>query len=301
MHSNSNSIFIAETLTRGVTSFLAVERLLAAGDGPHQSHQIVVLRGFGPSLLLNGRVHRCQLDGTTHHEVLAHPALLSHPDPRRVLLLGGNAGGVLREVLRHPGVEHVVVVEPDPALVYHARQHLADWSAGAFADPRTRLVHSEIRTWLQAPGEPAFDVVIADLPEPLDGGPAARLFTLEAFTAAARLVAAGGLLAWGAGPAVITRPDLLASCRATLQTLFPIVRTATVQLTTTLEPRAVLLASHSLDPKALEEADVAARMAQRGLAPQSYTPRMHPALLEEPAWLLDRPARILDDSAPFAP
>lgn len=297
----NTSIFVAEPLTPGVTSFFAVERLLAVGDTANQSHQIVDLRGFGRALLLNGRVHRCQLDGATHHEILAHPALVTHPNPRRVLILGGGTGGVLREVLRHAGVERAVVVEPDPTLVHHARKYLPDWSAGAFEDPRTRLIHSEVRTWLQSPGEAPFDVIIADLPEPLDGGPAARFFTREGFTAVSALLAKDGVFACGAGPAAITRPDLLAACRHTLKTIFPVVRTATVLLTTTLEPRGVVVASKGPDPKALNEAAVTARLEARDLFPRRYTARMHPALFEEPAWLLDRPTRVLEDAAPFAP
>ncbi len=297
----NTSIFVAEPLSRGVTSFFAVERLLAVGDTPSQSHQIVDLRGFGRALLLNGRVHRCQLDGATHHEILAHPALITHPNPKRVLILGGGAGGVLREVLRHPGVERVVLLEPDPALVHHARKHLPDWSSGAFEDPRTRLIHSEVRTWLQAPGEAPFDVIIADLPEPLDGGPAARAFTREAFEAVNALLASDGIFACGAGPAALTRPDLLAAIRATAKAVFPIVRTATVLLTTTLEPRAVVLASKKLDPTALDEAAVAERMEARSLFTRRYTARLHPALFEEPAWLVERATRVLEDAEPFSP
>ncbi|MCA9526156.1 MAG: hypothetical protein KC549_07635 [Myxococcales bacterium] len=260
------TLYIAEPLTEGVTTFFAAERVLAAGATAQDNHQIIELRGFGRGLVLNGRLHRCDLDREIHREALAHPALVAHPHPKRVLLLGAGGGDVLREILRHRSVERVVVVEPQSALVEHARAHLADWSDGAFDDPRTRLIKSDVRGFLADAREADFDVIIADLPGPLDGGAAARCYTREAFAAAKALLAPGGLFAIAAGSAALTRPEQLVDCRATLQDVFKTVRLATVLLTSTLEPRAVALASDDVDPAAVPVGIVVERRAERDVA-----------------------------------
>ncbi|MEZ4471898.1 MAG: hypothetical protein R3F60_14115 [bacterium] len=293
------TLYIAEPLTEGVTTFFAVERVLAAGATAAGNHQIIELLGFGRGLVLNGRLHRCDLDRVLHQEALAHPALAAHPHPRRVLLLGAAGGGVLKNILAHRSVERVVVVEPQGALVEHARAHLADWHDGAFDDARTRLVKSDVRAWLADAGEARFDVIIADLPAPLDGGVAAGCYTREAFAAARALLAPGGLFAVAAGSAALTRPGQLVDCRTTLEAVFKTVRIATVLLTSTLEPRAIALASDDLDPATVPASVVAERLAERHVQPIACTARMYSGLFAQPAWLAERTGRILTDDAPF--
>ncbi|WP_425558790.1 spermidine synthase [Kitasatospora albolonga] len=157
----------------------------------------------GPlELYLDGRLAVCGPDEYREHEALAHPALGGGP-AGRVLLLGGGDGLALREVLRHPAVRSVVLVEPDPVLADLARHDpaLAALGEHSLADPRVRLVTGEPLRWLRG-ADGSYDVVLSELRgRPYD--------TQEFYGLAARLLAPGGRIA--------VRAEELWPAEATLQ------------------------------------------------------------------------------------
>ncbi|MFE7560890.1 polyamine aminopropyltransferase [Kitasatospora sp. NPDC057500] len=164
-------------------------------------HQEIVLTGpaEGPlRLYLDGRLAVCGPDEYRGNEGLVHPAMAAGPDAR-VLLLGGGDGLALREVLRHRGVRSVLVVDHDPALPRLARTDpgLAALSGRSLDDPRVRTAQADPLEWLRTvrpgPGE-SFDVVLADLPAPADGGPV-TFHSQEFYGLTTRLLAPGGRLA----------------------------------------------------------------------------------------------------------
>ena len=91
-----------------------------------------------------------------YHEALVHPALFTHDNPRRVVIIGGGEGGTLREVLKHQTVEEAIMVEIDQDMVDASRQYLAEWSdcsnlvgsaPSCFDDPRTKVVYTDAIQW----------------------------------------------------------------------------------------------------------------------------------------------------------
>ncbi|WP_051811769.1 spermidine synthase, partial [Kitasatospora sp. MBT63] len=142
-------------------------------------------------LFLDGRPVVCGPEEYRDHEALVHPALGAGPNAR-VLLLGGD-GLALREVLRHPSVRSVLVVERDPVLTELARHDpaLSALNEHALDDPRVRLVNAEPLNWLRGGPEP-FDVIVSDLAEQ---GPDGRYSSLEFFGLALRRLAPGGRIA----------------------------------------------------------------------------------------------------------
>ncbi|WP_371498228.1 spermidine synthase [Kitasatospora sp. NBC_00374] len=151
----------------------------------------------GPlELFLDGRPVVCGPDEYRDHEALVHPALAGRPNAR-VLLLGGD-GLALREVLRHPSVRSVLVVERDPALSELARRDpaLSALNEHALDDPRVRLLNAEPLNWLRAGTEP-FDVIISDL---AGQSRDARYRSLEFFGLAAHRLAPQGRIAVRTGP-----------------------------------------------------------------------------------------------------
>ncbi|SDT70310.1 spermidine synthase [Streptomyces sp. TLI_053] len=163
--------------------------------------QELVLTGpaEGPlRLYVDGRLAVCGPDAYRGDEALVHPAMAAGPDGR-VLLLGGGDGLALREVLRHSGVRSVLVVDPDPALPRLARTDpgLAALSGRSLDDPRVRTAEADPLDWLRgvrpSPGQ-SFDVVLADLPAPADGGPV-KFHSQEFYGLTTRLLAPGGRLA----------------------------------------------------------------------------------------------------------
>lgn len=128
-------------------------------------------------------------------EEVAHLPLLAHPEPRRVLLIGGGVSGTLAEILHHPSVQEVHYVELDPAIVTAARSELPPLQAVPLDDPRVTLIHVDGRRYLRQVEEP-FDVVILDLPEPATGQ-LNRFYTREFFAEVRPLLSPGAVFALG--------------------------------------------------------------------------------------------------------
>ncbi len=145
-------------------------------------------------LFLNGDLQFSSRDEYRYHEALVHPALAG---PRaRVLVLGGGDGLALREVLRHPDVKRVVLVDLDPRMLALARTdtRLAGLNQAAFSDPRVTTVAQDAFNWLRSSTE-RFDAVIADFPDPDDAG-TAKLYSVEFYDGVRRrLLLPGGRLA----------------------------------------------------------------------------------------------------------
>ena len=147
----------------------ALSGWLYSGRTKFQTIEVVESPKFGKMLILDGKVQSAALDEYVYHEVLAHPAMLLHPGPRRVLILGGGEGATLREVLRYRMVDEAVMVDLDEEVVNICREHLPEWSAGAFEDSRTTLAFEDACQFLQRPGS-AYDVIIHDITDPVTVG-----------------------------------------------------------------------------------------------------------------------------------
>jgi spermidine synthase len=133
---------------------------------------------FGRVLALDGIVQSAAADERLYHEALVQPAMLRHYRPRDVLIIGGGEGATLREVLKHDSVRTVTMVDIDRQLVDIARQHLSDWHQGAFEDPRVRMFFDDGRRFIAHDGS-HYDVVIIDVVDLIEGGPAQSLYTRE--------------------------------------------------------------------------------------------------------------------------
>ncbi|GAC1445652.1 MAG: polyamine aminopropyltransferase [Chloroflexota bacterium] len=163
----------------------ALRRHILSTHSEFQEIQIVETCRYGVALILDGVPQSSEVDEFIYHEALIHPALCSHPNPRSVLIIGGAEGADLREVLKHPGIERVVMVDIDGELVRLCREHLPTWHEGSFDDPRVELQIGDGRAYLeQNPG--AFDCVFLDLSDPFEGSPARLLFTAEFYGLAQR-------------------------------------------------------------------------------------------------------------------
>ncbi|MGW2954447.1 polyamine aminopropyltransferase [Streptomyces eurythermus] len=171
-------------------------------------------RGRPLDLFLDGRLRVGGRDERRYHEALVHPALTG--PHARVLILGGD-GLAAREVLRHRDVHRVDLVEPDPGLVELARHDpgLAALNAHAFADRRVHVTTADALAWLRGGRGRAYDVVIADLPDPGITA-SAKLYSQEFYGLARRALAPHGRLVVHAGP-VTTRPRAYWTVAATLR------------------------------------------------------------------------------------
>ncbi len=170
-----------------------VEKTLFSGKSPYQRVDVVETAGHGRMLLNDGIVMLSERDEFVYHEMIAHVPLFLHPDPRRVLIIGGGDGGTAREVLRHPGLERVVMVEIDEMVISACKEHMPQVAA-SLDDPRlTLLVDDGVKYVAEAAGaEDRFDVVIVDSTDPI--GPAEPLFNKDFYARVAEILDDSGIL-----------------------------------------------------------------------------------------------------------
>ncbi len=122
-------------------------------------------------LYIDGNLQFSSLDEHRYHEALVHPAVALAHNPRRALILGGGDGMAARELLEHPSIEHIDLVDLDPAMtrLFREREVLSDLNEGALNDPRLTVHNADAMKWVEGhirdEGEP-YEVVIIDLPDP---------------------------------------------------------------------------------------------------------------------------------------
>ncbi|HEY4255081.1 MAG TPA: hypothetical protein VGM34_01885 [Chlamydiales bacterium] len=116
---------------------------------------------FGRILSRNGKIEITEADEAIYHEMMVHVPLLSHKNPTSILILGGGSGGLLRETLKHPTVQHVVLVESDQALIDIAKAHLPKLSNGSFSDHRVNAVVGNKFEFIKQCTE-TFDVILSE-------------------------------------------------------------------------------------------------------------------------------------------
>jgi spermidine synthase len=279
------------------------DRVMVSGRTEFQSFEIFENRLWGRMLILDGRLQSAEVDEFIYHEALVQPAMLAHPDPQRVLVMGGGEGATLREVLRHPGVSRAVMVDIDGELVGLSKEWLPTFHAGAFDDPRTELVFADGRGWLGAQPDGALDVIILDLTEPLEAGPALALFTREMYELVRSKLAPGGMVAVQSGSAGLPG-HLMADIHATLGAVFPRVVAYTAFVPSFMDLYGFHLAGgQDLVWPGAEAA--AARLQDRGLTALKWLgPEFLASLPYLPVYLQARLAqtgRVLTDARPFGP
>jgi spermidine synthase len=172
-----------EPLNPSFGYYYTVNRTLYRGATEYQKIELLDTDEFGTVLTLDNITQVAEKNEYQYHEPMVHPALCCHPNPRRVLVIGGGDGGILREVLKYPTVERVDFAELDEQVIEFSRTYLAHMNRHSFDDPRVSIRVTDGRRWVEEhPG--LYDVVIMDMTDPF--GPSAMLYTREFFTAVKR-------------------------------------------------------------------------------------------------------------------
>lgn len=199
----------------GVRFALEVERTLVRRRSDFQTIEIFASRQMGRVLALDGVLQTSEVDEHLYHEMLVHPALTTCRVPRRVLVVGGGDGGTAREVLRHPEVERVELVEIDGEVLRACQEHLP--TLGAWDDPRLQVIVGDGAEHVRRAASDAYDVVLMDGTDPV--GPGAALFG-DAFVAdVRRALAPGGVFAQQSASPLLM-PEVFTSAVRTARAAF---------------------------------------------------------------------------------
>ncbi|MDQ2818174.1 MAG: fused MFS/spermidine synthase [Candidatus Eremiobacteraeota bacterium] len=219
MPKTENFQWYVERVQDGEIHGHALTSTISQGRSAYQTYAVVESPVFGKMLVLDGDTQSAALDERIYHESLTHPACAAFGAPERILILGGGEGATLREALRVPSVAGVTMVDIDGEVVELCRRHLAEWSDGAFDDPRANIVIGDAKAFVQS-GVEKFDVIIGDLTEPRDDSPSRELHTAEFYRSIAQRLNPGGFYALQASTAGPQNYQLHARMVAALGTAF---------------------------------------------------------------------------------
>ncbi len=293
-----------ETLFPDVTTMLKVTRVLFSGQTEYQTVEVLESERYGKSLMLDGKTQSAEADEHIYHESLVHPAMLTHRNPRTVFIGGGGEGGTLREVLSHPSVEQVVMIDLDQEVVEVCRRFLPNYHQGAFDDPRLELLHQDARAYLRDT-QRTFDVMIMDLVDPMEGGPAYLLYTKEYYDLVQARLNPGGVLVTQSGPAgLLNHQECFTTIVRTLRGNFAHVRPYHVEIPSFYTHWGFTIASDAPLPSFFQQPDdLDAELSQRlpNKALQFYDGETHQSMFNLPRFLrqgIHQETRINLDAAP---
>jgi spermidine synthase len=261
---------------------LAADEVLHEVKTGHQHLVIFTNATWGTVLMLDGVCQLTTRDEFIYHEMMAHVPLMALERPRRVLVIGGGDGGVLREVLKHPTVEKATLCEIDRAVIDLSLRHYPEIAGGCFDDGRADVVIADGLKYVAETRE-RFDAIIVDSSEPI--GPSAVLHTRAFFADCKRALKPGGALVTQNGLPFLF-PEHLAETSAIFASLFK----ATSPFLCTQPcyfggPFALNWASDDAGLLEVPEPTLARRVGKRGIAARYYTPAVHRAAFALPKYV----------------
>ncbi|RTZ91664.1 MAG: spermidine synthase [Deltaproteobacteria bacterium] len=254
-----------------------VKNVLFSKQTPYQRLDVFETEFYGNVLVLDGAVQITQKDEFVYHEMLAHVPLYTHPNPRNVLIIGGGDGGTVREVVKHPEVEHVDLVEIDEAVIQAAKSYFPEVSC-ELDNPRVSILPMDGIEYIRK--KPAtYDVILIDSTDPV--GPAEGLIAASFYKDAFKALTDNGVMAVQA-ESPFFYPEWVKKIFSNLNGVFPVTRLY-LSFTPTY-PGGMWtfgFASKGLDPVS----DFDPSRIPEGLSFKYYTPELHKAAFQLPAFV----------------
>ena len=269
-----------ERLHAHVRQGLSVRRTIARQRTAFQTMEILDTEAYGRALVLDGVIQTTEGDEFVYHEMMTHVPMFAHPNPRRILIVGGGDGGIARQVLRHPGVERVTMVEIDPDVIRTCRRHLPKICGRAFEDRRLRVVVDDGARYVRRTQD-QFDVAIIDSPDPI--GPAVVLFVTEFYRNVARVLSRPGILVRQTGSTILQSWEMGQAARRLGQVFRTVVPYVAAIPTYIGGFFGFLFASNEVHPGRVRPSRLATRIRQARLVCRYYTPAIHRACFALPA------------------
>jgi spermidine synthase len=294
--------WLQDSISNDFIQLHRLDEVLYTGQTKYQSVRIVSSASFGLCLVLDGKIQSSQADEFIYHEALVHPAMITHPHPETVFIAGGGEGATLREVLSHHTVKRAVMVDIDEEVIALCQEYLPDHSRGAFTDARTELYHVDAREYLEKTTD-KYDIIVIDLPDPIEEGPAYKLYTREFYKIVSEKLNNNGLITVQSGSASFNELLNLTAVNNTLKSVFPIVTTHVIDVPCFGGPWGFCTASRKYDPGQLTINEIDRRISRRSLtALRLYDGMTHQGMFSLPLYLRNALAsqpRLITDEDPL--
>jgi spermidine synthase len=182
--------WFTEDQREGVEFSLKIKRTLVSKQTRFQKLDIYDTEKYGILLTLDDLVMTTEKDEFVYHELIAHVPLFSHPNPQRVMIIGGGDGGTARELLKHPSVTHIDMVEIDEDVTRLSQQYMP-FLAKDLVNPQVHLYFQDGVEFVRTAAT-TYDVIIIDSTDPI--GPGEGLLNTEFYTNCAKLLNDQGIL-----------------------------------------------------------------------------------------------------------
>ena len=278
-------------LETGDTRLLEVEAVLAEGDTGLSRYRIVRFARYGRAVLIDGLIQSCESDQGLYHEMLTSPAAALHGAPARIVVLGAANGGIVNRLQHLASLQAICHVDLDPTLADICRLQMPHLQPvppfpfdyrQEFEDPRLWLKRrrGDLHGWA--------DIVLLDLPDPVDTSYASGMFDAATLSAAAELLAPGGLLVTHVGHSHPLDIAFQARAVATLRRLFRDVVVYDHMIPSLAVHWGFAIASPDRDLDLFHRAEMARRIAALPVQMRThYDMETHRALLARPAIVRD--------------
>lgn len=186
-----------------------------------QHVEIIDTYEYGRMVILDNQIQSAEADEFIYHEVLVHPAMIAHPEPESILILGAGEGATLREVLKHTTVKKVIMIDIDREFVNLCMKYLRKWHQGSFGDPRVKLIYGDAFKYLKKIRD-RFDVIITDINDPVGTGPAVSMYTKKFYSLIKKTLMPGGIFVTHATSVYyVPRKNISTRIYKTLSEIFP--------------------------------------------------------------------------------
>lgn len=269
-----------DKLSRGRHVLLGIDEWIFRERSDFQEVAIATVPDYGKGLFLDALIEVLEIDEFVYHEAFALTPVLFHPFPKRVLIAGGGDGLALREVLRDPRVEEVVMVEIDALVIEACKTYLPELHRGSFDDPRANIRVDDALAYLESPPS-RFDVVLVDL---LDGYDAASIALYQrALPLVQKALAPDGIV--GAFGEIALPHMPVWAIRRALKQLFSHVAFHRATLESFSGSYGFLLASETMAFDRVPTEKIVERASHLEMEPRSLVPRLFPACFQIPRYI----------------
>ena len=188
-----NKKWFTEKCTECGTAYsIEINNKLHEEQTAFQNIEIYSTKNFGNLMVIDGFVMLTERDNFIYHEMMAHPVMFSHPDPKHVVIVGGGDCGTLCEILKHSCVNKITQVEIDERVTQLTEKFFPDLCANN-QDPRIEFIFTDATKWVKQANNNSIDIIIVDSTDPI--GPAEHLFTTPFYRDCLRVLKPDGLLA----------------------------------------------------------------------------------------------------------
>lgn len=211
--------WFVEWFSKGEFHAHKISHFIASSKTKFQEVTLFDTPAFGKCLVIDAETQSTQSDEYIYHESLVCPAVIAHPSPKTALMLGGGEGATAREVLNCRAVEKAVMVDIDYHVLDFAQKHMPTWHRGSFSNPKLSLLVQNAEKFVAGTMN-KFDLIYSDLPSPIEGGPAFRMYTLEFYRKLKKILNTNGVFALQSGPGTHAQLDLHAAITGTLKKVF---------------------------------------------------------------------------------